>query len=242
MVATKKKGASNRQFSITTLACGAGVNRPKPPLFEAILRCDWVELHTYLTTGSFQDADKYGDSTMLAELQAQKWVSYYDTYTQEKVKQLPLHAAISHLAPLSIIQIIINLYPEAVHRPDNNGNLPLHLAFTTNMKDVSSFLLKAYPEALMTANNAGSLPIECYHHIFSSLPEIVEAQQDATESRAEEELLRLQQQIARDEHRMAAAEHALEDMKNDFDRIQSEGRHRISQLSDQNYASSTIDL
>ena len=241
MVATKK-GASKRQFSLVTLACGAGANRPRPPLFEAILRCDWVELNAYLMTGSFQDADKYGDSTMLPEVQAQKWVSYYDSYTQEKVKQLPLHAAISHLAPLSIVQKIINLHSEAVQCPDNNGNLPLHLAFTTNMKDVSSLLLKAYPEALMIANNAGSLPIECYHHIFRSLPEIVETKQDTTESRAEEELIRLQQQIARDEHRMAAAEHELQDIKSNFERIQSKGRHRMSQLLDQDYASSTINL
>lgn len=250
MVANKTKtpirGApKKRQLSISTLACGTGLNRPRPPLFEAILHCDWFGLQTYLITGSFQDEDKYGDSTMLPEVQAQKWASYYDTYTQQKVKQLPLHAAIAHLAPKAIVQLILELNPEAVRCPDNNGNLPLHLAFMTNMKDVSCFLLKTYPEAVTVANGVGSLPVECHHHMFrSSLVDAMETKKETIEFRAEEEMIELHQQIARDELRMVAAESELQHMKHDLERIQNEGQRRISQFmtSNNSCTARTVDL
>ena len=238
----KQKGSTKKNFSIATLACGIGANKPRPPLFEAILRCDWVELHDYLTTGSFQNADKYGDTTMLPALQGQKWVSYYDSYTHEKVRQRPLHAAISHLAPLPIVQRIFDLYQEAIQCPDSNGNLPLHLAFTTNAKDVSSFLLKAYPEALMVANDAGNLPIECYHHIYLSIAETIKTPKDTAEFRKDNELFLLEQKVAKDEQRMAAAVYELQNIKEDFRRIQNEGRRRLLQLTEQAYTNGTVEL
>ena len=240
----KATGVSKkRQLSISTLACGSGVHRPRPPIFQAILQYDWFGLHSYLMTGHFQDADKYCDSTMPPEIQAQKWVSYYDTNTQQKVKQLPLHAAIAHLAPLAIVELITRLYPEAVRRPDNNGNLPLHLAFMTNMKDVSCLLLKVYPKALTVSNAVGRLPAECHHHTFSSLPDEMEREKEMIESRAEEKMLALHRQIARDELQMVAAESELQDMKNDLERIQSEGRQRISRIATvPAYTAGIVDL
>lgn len=246
---SKRWGSSSKTtFSIATLVCGAGANRPRPPLIEVILNCDWVELHNYLVTGSFQDADNnYGDSTTLPELQAQKWTTYQDSYTNQKVRQLALHAAISHLAPLVIVQMILHLNEEAAQLADNNGNLPLHLAFTTNAKDVSSFLLKVYPDALMVANEAGNLPIECYHHIGRS---IITAASDSDDngddnsqpreqstkaSRGDDELRLLERNVAKDEHRIAAAAFELQDIKKEFRRIQQ-------QLTDQQYSTGTVEL
>jgi len=41
---------------------------------------------------------------------------------------LPLHEAARHVAPLSILKFLVEKYPEAVRIPNEDGNLPLHLA------------------------------------------------------------------------------------------------------------------
>ena len=41
---------------------------------------------------------------------------------------LPLHEAARHVAPLSVLKYLVEKYPEAVRIPNEDGNLPLHLA------------------------------------------------------------------------------------------------------------------
>ena len=41
---------------------------------------------------------------------------------------LPLHEAAGHVAPLSVLKFLVKKYPEAVRIPNEDGNLPLHLA------------------------------------------------------------------------------------------------------------------
>jgi ankyrin repeat protein len=194
-------------------------NRPTTPLFEAIVTCAWMDVDIFLNTGVW---DKYyGDSTDPAHIQAQQETTYFDTYIQERITQLPLHAAIFHLAPLAIVQQLAYLYPYALRVPDNKGNLPLHIAFMTNVKDVSSFLLKEYPDAMMRSNVEGNLPIDCSHDVFVTLGQ---SPMDLAADRDQKELQRLELEVARDKQRMNIAEMELQDLRNSFQLIQKHGQ------------------
>lgn len=242
MVKQAKK--SSRPFSIATLACTA--NRPSnTPLFEAILQCNWTDIHDFLTSGTWK-TDDYDDSTMLPREQAQEWTNYYDNYCHQKLRQLPLHTAITHLAPLRIVEALVAVYPQAVRLADSQGNLPLHISFMTNAKDVSSFLLKLFPEGLMECNEDGNLPIECYHHLFRTLtPAEQESLRDDVETRDQRELQELELQVARDEYRMVVAEKELNEVQMQLQTMKSQGQRMIRSLQAltlEEYRTGSVDL
>ena len=237
----KQTHRNTRSFSIAALACTA--NRPtKTPLFEAILRCGWTDIHGFLITNTWT-TDAYIDSTMPAREQAQEWTTYYDSYSQQRLRQLPLHAAITHLSPLQVVQALVDVYPEAAQLPDGQGNLPLHIAFMTNAKDVASFLLKLNPEGLMEINEEGSLPIECYHHLFRTVISGSLSHIDEAEVRDQKELRELELQVAKDEHEVVASQKELREIRQRLQRLNSRGDRMIrSLLTTEEYRTGSVDL
>lgn len=159
--------------------------------------------------------------------------------THQKLRQLPLHAAISHLAPLSIVKLLFNLYPSAIRLPDSDGNLPLHLAFATNSKNVSAFLLQEYPDASTQANTTGDLPMEyhpCRGRRVATMIEF-EAKLKAAELKAKAALAQLERERTENERRINAAEMELHSIVQGLERIHSDGQQRLRQLNEQRYAS-----
>jgi len=190
------------------------------------LKCAWDDIRTFLLTGAIDGV--YGDSTTATNHQAQTWETYMDSFSHETLRQLPLHAAINHLAPLVIVKMLLSMYPQAVTQTDRKGNLPLHIAFMTNANDVSSFLLKVFPDGIMQANLQGKLPVECYHHEFNVAPKDGALSPMAlAESSAEEELVRLERQVANDKHRMATAYLEYREVKRSLRKIRKQSRTKL---------------
>ena len=73
--------------------------------------------------------------------------------------RLPLHAAVEHLAPLAVIQALLDAYPEGACQKDLDGNLPIHLAAEARASDeVWRVLGQANPQAAFAKGGKGQLP------------------------------------------------------------------------------------
>ena len=236
----KQKRLLAPRQAIAKLVCTNHQDRAKSPLMQAILCCAWMDIQVFLSTGLWNK--DYGDSTHPAHTQAEQEATYLDSYSHERVRQLPLHAAIFHLAPLSIVRQLARLYPNALGTPDNHGNLPLHIAFMTNAKDVSCFLLRVYPSAMMMYNHDGELPVECGRDVFLTLGP---SPMEVASERDKKELQRLELQVAKDKQRMTIAEAELNDLRKSLRHIQ---RTRFWQqqssplVTEDEYRTGTVDL
>lgn len=63
-------------------------------------------------------------------------------------QSLPLHYACAFKAPLSIVKLLCEKYPEATEEPNGQGNLPLHLALLYEAdNDIVQYLTGLYPNA-----------------------------------------------------------------------------------------------
>jgi hypothetical protein len=162
--------------------------RDATPLFRAIEQEDWKGILLFLTTGKWSKsplASSYGHmQSPSPELQARTWVTSTDNHGDVKWSQLPIHAAISYLAPLPVIQKLFELHPEGIRSADDTGNLPLHLAFGFGVADsIVSFLIKEFPQALSLRGLQNRLPIECADlGPNKTRGEIIQACQDHTRS------------------------------------------------------------
>lgn len=76
---------------------------------------------------------------------------------------------------ITIIEALLEAYPEAASMTNNYGNLPLHFtAWKKGPLDVEQLLLKVYPEGAAQKNNHGNLPLHYAAHYNAPL-EVVEA-------------------------------------------------------------------
>lgn len=136
------------------------------PLFKAIEKEDWKGVLVFLTTG------RWGNPTFSSAYdhmhgrpaghQARTWVTSRENDGTIQWKQLPIHAAISFQAPLPIIQKLVDLHHDGLRSGDDDGNLPLHLAFGFGSNDGTlAFLLNEYPHALSIRGLQARLPIDC---------------------------------------------------------------------------------
>jgi ankyrin repeat protein len=76
---------------------------------------------------------------------------------------LPIAVALENSLPSRKIEVIIDMYTEAVSIPNGDGDLPLHLAAMDcpNRHDVLNLLIEQYDIALETPNRNGQLPLHC---------------------------------------------------------------------------------
>lgn len=96
------------------------------------------------------------------EIQVKTWVTAYDRSGNAEWSQLPLHAAISYLAPYVVIQKLVQIYPKAIHCTDNEGMLPIHLAFGFGAPDnILALLLEPFPASVSEKGLGGRFPYEC---------------------------------------------------------------------------------
>jgi hypothetical protein len=136
------------------------------PLFKAIEDEDWKGVLVFLSTGKWSNSSLTSTITGMqnppAERQVRTWVTSTDKHGEVQWSQLPIHAAISYMAPLPIIQKIVEIHPSGLRSADDTGNLPLHLAFGFGSPDcVVAYLIKEFPQALSLRGLQNRLPVEC---------------------------------------------------------------------------------
>jgi hypothetical protein len=140
--------------------------RKVTPLFQAIEKENWQLVLRFLTSGRwsdslFESSNKYLQSPA-KEIQVKTWVTCYDRKGKAEWSQLPLHAAISYLAPFVVLQKLVQLYPKGIQCTDKEGMLPIHLAFGFGASDQALYLLlEPFPSSMSIKGLGGRLPHEC---------------------------------------------------------------------------------
>lgn len=140
--------------------------RKVTPLFRNIERENWEGVLTFLATGKWSTSMLSSSSAHLRcpapAIQVKTWVTSYDRSGNAEWSQLPLHAAISYLAPYVVVQKLVQIYPKAIHCTDNEGMLPIHLAFGFGAPDnVLALLLDPFPASVNEKGLGGRFPYEC---------------------------------------------------------------------------------
>lgn len=90
------------------------------------------------------------------------WIVRKDRGLKVRWKLLPLHAAIIFQSPNFIVSALLEKYPSATSRRDDQGMLPLHLAFRHKQDDeeLLEILLAQYPKAVNVKDKRDRIPLE----------------------------------------------------------------------------------
>lgn len=93
------------------------------------------------------------------------WIVRLDDKTEAskiRWKLLPLHAALIFQCPTYVVTTLIDHYPGGVTMIDDQGMLPLHLAFRykENKEDVIELLMGHCPKAVSVRDNRGRTPLD----------------------------------------------------------------------------------
>lgn len=103
--------------------------------------------------------------------QSATWVVRKETNGQLRWRLLPLHAAVIFGSPLRLVECLLADYPTAAQCKDDQGMLPLHLAFRNEGAaswEIIDELLTAYPSAIFVKDRKGRTPLECGIQLASS--------------------------------------------------------------------------
>lgn len=136
------------------------------PLFRAIERENWEGVLSFLSTGRWSSSIFSSMSQNMRapaqQIQAKTWVTCYQKGGVVEWSQLPLHAAISYNAPFVVIQKLVELYPKAIQCTDNEGMLPIHLAFGFGCQDqILALLMEPFPASVNERGLGGRFPYQC---------------------------------------------------------------------------------
>jgi hypothetical protein len=90
------------------------------------------------------------------------WIIRKDKSLSVRWKLLPLHAAIIFQSPNFLVSALLDQYPAAVSKKDDQGMLPLHLAFRHKQEDedLLELLLVKFPKAVMIKDRRDRVPLE----------------------------------------------------------------------------------
>ncbi|KAL3942614.1 MAG: hypothetical protein SGBAC_003215 [Bacillariaceae sp.] len=134
-------------------------------LYKAIESLAWASVLDFMLEGIWQDT---GFEKMFPEIdvdppekQAGMWVTKFDVDGTVEWSRVPLHAALIHGAPYTIVKRLVDLFPEGIRCTDDTGMLPLHLAIK-HVSTASSLrlLLEKFPEAMFAKDNKGNGPFQ----------------------------------------------------------------------------------
>jgi ankyrin repeat protein len=104
------------------------------------------------------------------------WVSRREPSDRSKLRWrlLPIHATCVFRSPLSLMDVLLQAYPEGAQQTDDQGMLPVHLACRNGAsKGVVLTLLHAFPAALKSQDRKGRLPIDLVQNSNSQNKESV---------------------------------------------------------------------
>lgn len=127
--------------------------------------CDYDDgptiLHDYLESSHWEKARV---RCRTHPIEVKTWIVRRDLRSHQiRWKLLPLHAAIIFQAPTYMISTLLEYYPNATSRPDDQGMLPLHLAFRhyqENSEQLLELLLQQYPAAVRVPDRRQRLALE----------------------------------------------------------------------------------
>jgi Ankyrin repeats (many copies) len=90
------------------------------------------------------------------------WIVRKDKSLKVRWRLLPLHAAIIFQCPNFIVAALLDKYPAAISSVDDQGMLPLHLAFRHKHEDedLLELLLIHYPKAVLVKDKRDRVPLE----------------------------------------------------------------------------------
>lgn len=163
------------------------------PLMTAIVECDWETVvkisresptqaetwhHRFQEPGLHNGAPNKG--TLIWRL-------------------LPIHAALTYMAPLEAVMAVLSAYPTGIRIPDDKGRLPIHLAFKLDAEDeVVSSLVEEYPEGFQVRDDSQRTPLD--YIAESSERNWIEDMEDELfslrEDRIESEIITLEETLA----------------------------------------------
>lgn len=93
--------------------------------------------------------------------EVQTWIIRKDQNSNTRWKLLPLHAAVIFQAPLPVIECMLKEFPLAAGKRDDQGMLPLHLAFRHKQDEgLLVLLLSQYPQGAMVKDRRERLPVD----------------------------------------------------------------------------------
>ena len=133
-------------------------------LYHAIEERQWEEVLYFLETGNWYSTSVF---SVFAEqgdgpsIQAKTWVTALDEDGNVRWCQLPLHAAVTFLAPFAVISKLIEVYPKSIRCADDQDMLPLHYAFRFGAEDnVLVHLVDKFPQAVGKKAVKDRLPLD----------------------------------------------------------------------------------
>ena len=133
-------------------------------LYHNIEERQWEEVLYFLETGKWSNASifsAFGEQEDTPQVQARTWVTALDEKGNVRWCQLPLHAAVTFLAPFAVIAKLIEIYPKSVRCADDQDMLPLHYAFRFGAEDdILVHLLEKFPQAVGKRAVKDRLPLD----------------------------------------------------------------------------------
>lgn len=133
------------------LECDYDINPTE--LYQIIESKNWGHIQNFF---DLQDPEKI-------KKEAATWVTRKEANGKLRWRLLPIHAAIIFQSPSSIIEKLLRECQEAARAKDDQGMLPLHLAFRTKHTCWATMeeLLTSYPQAIFVKDRKGRTPLEC---------------------------------------------------------------------------------
>ena len=126
--------------------------------------CDYDKnptvLYKLLETSSW---DKAMERCQTHPVEASVWVVRRNKDNNNtRWKILPLHAAIIFRSPTNVLKVLLEKYPASASLTDDQGMLPLHLAFRHKHDDETllEHLLIQHPKAVTSRDNRDRVPLE----------------------------------------------------------------------------------
>ncbi len=134
---------------------------PTAPMVAAELECDFdtnpTNLYLCIQEKKWQAAIDRASSD---PKEASTWVSRKERNGKLRWRLLPLHAAIIFKAPVMTIQALIKANVKAAQCKDDQGMLPIHLAYRNGSEvHVANMLLVAYPNGVNEQDRKGRVPL-----------------------------------------------------------------------------------
>ena len=130
-------------------------------------------LYTFIENKHWESAIERARTT---PMEAQTWISRREPENPNKIRWrlLPLHATCVFRAPLSLIEALIQAYPEAPKSIDDQGMLPIHLACRNGAsRGVVMTLLNANPDSINTKDKKGRTPLNLVENSNSQNKDVV---------------------------------------------------------------------
>ena len=125
--------------------------------------CDYdksaTPLYELLEASSWEEAK---DRSRKHPGEVKTWIIRRDKNQKVRWKLLPLHASIIFQAPHSVVTCLLGIYTIAAQRRDDQGMLPLHLAFRHKQEDeeLLQALLKQFPRAVILKDLRDRVPLD----------------------------------------------------------------------------------